>query len=458
MNFINETNTYFEKHRERILAEWFELLAIRSIGVDPLCTADCARCAAWLKRFLKKLGFEVLIKAPEGGTPPVVFAEKSGSSSAPEVLFYGHYDVQPPDPLDEWHTPPFEPTLLDGRVYARGAQDNKGQLFAFLQGVACLLHNNVPLPTMRIVLEGQEESGSSALMAHAHEWRKMLQGNVLLVSDTDVHPSGRPAIIVGLRGVQSLTVTLTGPSYDLHSGMHGGLAPNPALGMARLLATLHDQNGRIAVAGFADHVEPPSARELELLREVPFDVGGYKQEIGVLPAGGEQGIPPDERVAFMPTIEVNGIHSGYGGAGSKTVIPATALAKLSMRLCPGQSPAATMQAVEEHLRANCPRGLKLTLSNINVSAPGFRLPLNSPIFQLATDVLTTMDSRGPVYRWSGASIPVISTLRHVSGAAPLLVGFGREEDRIHCANESFSLQQFQQVMSYATGILRELAG
>jgi acetylornithine deacetylase/succinyl-diaminopimelate desuccinylase-like protein len=452
----NQARAYFSDRRERILADWFDLLAIRTIGVDPLRLVDCARGAAWLRRYLKRMGFDTEVMAP-AGAPPIVLAERLGRPGAPVVLFYGHYDVQPADPPDEWRSPPFEPVLVDGRVVARGAQDNKGQLFAFLQAVASLLEAGTPVPTLRIVLEGQEECGSAALLEHADSWRKRLHGDVLMVCDTGVHPSGRPAIVAGLRGIQSLTITLQGPSHDLHSGSHGGLAPNPAQGMAALLASLHDARGRIAVAGFADHVSPPSPEECAQVEAEPFDPEAYRRETGVSPEGGEQGVPPDHRVAFAPTIEINGIHSGYGGVGSKTVIPASAVAKLSMRLSPGQSPSQTLQALREHLAAHCPRGLTLTLSDVHVGTGGFRLPIHSPIFRLAADVLTSLDARGPVFRWEGASIPVVATLRQVSGAAPLLVGFGREQDRIHCANESFGLDQFEQVMTYAAGMLAALA-
>jgi acetylornithine deacetylase/succinyl-diaminopimelate desuccinylase-like protein len=448
--------TYLTTHHERILKDWFGLLEIPSVGTDPLRAADCARGAAWLRRHLKRLGFDTEVMAP-AGAPPIVLAERLGRPGAPEVLFYGHYDVQPEDPLTDWRTPPFTPTLVDGRVYARGAQDNKGQLFAFLQGVASLLDAGTPIPTLRIVLEGQEECGSIALTEQADAWRARLQGNVLMVCDTGVHPSGRPAIVAGLRGIQSLTLTLQGPSHDLHSGSHGGLAPNPAQGLATLLASLHDARGRIAVEGFADHLCPPSPDELARAEAEPFDAEAYRLETGVAPEGGEQGVSPDRRVSFEPTIEINGIHAGYGGAGTKTVIPSTAMAKLSMRLCPDQSPRHALRALQTHLEAHCPRGLTLALSEVHVGTGGFRLPLHSPIFRLATDVLTGLDARGPVFRWEGASIPVVATLRHVSGAAPLLVGFGREQDRIHCANESFGLDQFEQVMVYAAGMLAALA-
>lgn len=446
---------YFTANHTHVLQEWFELLRFPSVGADAASLAHCAQAAAWLKRWLKRAGFAAEVLLPPGGRP-IVWAERNGAPGAPTVLFYGHYDVQPADPLEAWTHPPFEPTCVNNRVYARGAQDNKGQLFAFLQGVAARLDAGLPLPTLRVLIEGEEESGSPSLLATAHTWRKRLAADVLLVCDTSVHPSGRPAITAGLRGVQSLTVTLRGPAHDLHSGTHGGLAPNPARGMAELLASLHDAQGRVALTDFWDGWLPPSETECRLAQEVPFDAAAYQRETGVAPEGGERTVAASLRAAFHPTLEVNGIHSGYGGPGGKTVIPATAVAKLSARLCPNQNPQQTMEALTAHLRAHCPPGLTLELSDISTGAGGFRLPVDSPLFRLAGDVLTTLDPAGALFVWEGASIPVVSTLQQVSGAAPLLVGFGREEDRIHAPNESFGLDQFQQVMTYADAVLAAL--
>ncbi len=451
----DRAHAYFTANRTRLLAEWFDLLRIPSVGTDAAALPHCARAAAWLKRWLKRTGFDSEVLLPPGGRP-VVWAERMGAPGAPTALFYGHYDVQPADPVEAWTTPPFEPACIDERVYARGAQDNKGQFFAFLQGVAARLDAGLPLPTLRVLLEGEEESGSPSLLAAAHTWRKRLAADVLLVCDTGVHPCGRPAITAGLRGVQSLTVTLRGPAHDLHSGTHGGLAPNPARGMAQLLASLHDAAGRVAVAGFWEGWTPPSETECRLAQAIPFDAAAYQRETGVDPVGGDQAVPPPLRAAFHPTIEVNGIHSGYGGPGGKTVIPSVAVAKLSARLCPNQNPRRTMEALTAHLLANCPPGLAIEFSEVRTGAGGVRLPVDSPLFRLAGDVLATLDPEGPLFVWEGASIPVVSTLQEVSGAAPLLVGFGREGDRIHAPDESFGIDQFQQVMAYADAVLTAL--
>ena len=452
----NLARTYFEKNRETILADWFELLRIPTIGTDPQRLRECSKCTAWLKRFLRPLGFETDVRLTSG--QPVLLAERPGKPGAPIVLFYGHYDVQPADPLELWKSEPFAPELRDGRVYARGASDNKGQVFAFLQGVAALLDAGVALPTIRLVLDGEEESGSGGLLASMNSWRESLQADVLMVGDTGVHESGRPAIIAGLRGIMHLTVTLRGAPRDLHSGTHGGVAPNAAAGMARLLASLHDEHGRIAVAGFLDSVVPPTPKELEYANAEPFDTKQYENEIGVAPVGGEAGLSAVERNSFRPTIEINGVHSGYGGPGSKTVLPCLAMAKLSARLCPGQSPKECSAQIIEHLRAHCPPGLSIEFSEVSEGSPALRLPLQTPIVRMAEDVLRQIDPRGPVFKWEGASIPVIGALRDVSGAPPLLVGFSREEDSIHAPNESFGLDQFQNDMVYTCLMLDALAG
>ena len=451
----------FDEQRESILKEYFELLRFPTIGAEPMRLKDCVDCAMWLKKWLVPQGFAVeLMQAPKMlGTPPVLLAERKGTEGAPTILFYGHYDVQPPDPLEAWETPPFEPTLKDNqRVYCRGAQDDKGQFFSFLCGMRNFLISRMgTVPTIKIVLEGQEESGSTALAALAPTIKDRLRADVLLVCDTSAAAEMRPAIVAGLRGVSHFTVRLEAANYDLHSGEHGGIAPNPAQGMAELIASLHNPDGSIAVRGFCDHVVPPTDEERAAAESAAVTPEEYEKVTGVAPVGGEAGLTLTERNSFRPTIEVNGIHTGYGGPGSKTVIPAGALAKLSMRLVPDQNPDDVMAAVSRHLRQHTPRGMKLFIEDLTGEAAGFRLPLASPVFRLAASVLEELDPRGAVYQWDGASIPVVSTLKTCSGAAPLLVGFGQPEDRIHAPNESFGLNQFARAMAWAEKILAALA-
>jgi len=542
--------------------DYFELVRFPTVGADVNHLRDCVQAATWLKKWLERIGARAELIVPQvrgqrsevrgsaevpafAMSVPVVFAEVKGQEGAPTVLLYGHYDVQPPDPLGEWLTPPFEPTVRDGRVYARGAQDDKGQMFAFLCGLrewlfesgqrseeeglrseeeglrsevkglrsevkgqrseeeglrsevkgqteeeellrltsdlspltsspSPLTSSPSPLTSyplnLKIVLDGQEESGSGTLFRLLEDaaFRKRLSADVMLVCDTSAAAELRPAIVAGLRGVNHFTVTLTAANRDLHSGEYGGIAPNAALGMAQLLASLHNPDGSIAVAGFRDGIEPPSAEELRVAEESmrasakafaekpdPV-VAMYAEDIGTDPCGGQMGKTIVQRNAFEPTIEINGVHSGYGGPGSKTVIPCQAIAKISTRLVPGQSPKGTCEAIRRHLKDRCPAGMRVEFSELTGDAAGFRLPLASPLFRLAEDVLREMDERGAVFLWDGASIPVVSALRQASGAAPLMVGWGQAEDRIHSPNESFSIEQFEKAKTWAKLILGAL--
>ena len=446
---------------DKVLSEYFELLRYESVGADPSHLRDCVSCASWLRKWLGALGFSAELVYPKqepGGAlpPPVVFAERKGGEAAATVLVYGHYDVQPADPVSEWDTPPFEPTMKDGRVYCRGANDDKGQTFALLCGMRDYLAVEGPKLNIKIVLDGQEESGSGALMALAPEMRRRLAADVLLVCDTSAAPSMRPAIVAGLRGVAHFTLRLTGPNRDLHSGEYGGIAPNPAQGMAELLASLHHPDGSIAVAGFRDGIEPPTHEETSAAEASTPAEEECAADIGCETAGGQMGKTIAQRVSFEPTIEVNGIHAGYGGPGAKTVIPCEAVAKISMRLVPGQSPRGAFAAVRTHLDDRCPKGMKVSFEDVNPGTPAFRLPLASPVFRLASHVLSEMDGRGALFQWDGASIPVLSVLREASGAAPLVVGWGQAQDRIHSPNESYSVEQFDRAREWGRRILEAL--
>ena len=447
--------------------DYFELLKFPTVGAEKEHLRDCVQCATWLKKWLKSIGAsaELLLPQSEGETPslhvPVVYGELKGQEGATTVLLYGHYDVQPADPIGEWETPPFEPTVKGDRIYCRGAQDDKGQFFAFLCGLRERLSSSVSSSlNIKIILDGQEESGSVGLfkLLENKEFRKKLSADVMLVCDTSAAADLRPAIVAGLRGVNHFTVTLTAANRDLHSGEYGGIAPNAAQGMAELMASLHNADGSIAVSGFRDGIEPPTHEELEKATEGMASEEMYAKDIGTEPCGGQLGKTIVQRNCFEPTVEVNGIHSGYGGPGSKTVIPCQAIAKLSTRLVPGQNPARTFDAIKHHLKDHCPNGMEVELSELTGEAPAFRLPLASPLFRLAADVLGEMDPRGAVFQWDGASIPVVSALREASGAAPLLVGWGQPEDRIHSPNESYSVRQFLTAKEWGKKILEAFNG
>lgn len=448
---------------EETKKEYFELLRFESVGADAAKLKSCVDCAMWWKTWLEKAGFEARLAMPplkDGkASPPIVIAKREGAEGASRMLVYGHYDVQPAKVEDGWRTPPFEPVVKDGRVYCRGANDDKGQSFAFLTGVKKALEA-MPAgsaPTVKVVLEGQEESGSAALISMAPELRKELAADALFVCDTSAAPDLRPAIVAGLRGVCHFTVRLKGPNRDLHSGEYGGIAPNPAQAMAELVASLHDKDGSIAVEGFLDGIEKPTDEELALASAGAASAEEYEKDMGCKPCGGEKGKSIVERNSFMPTIEVNGIHSGYGGEGSKTIIPAEAIAKLSMRLVAGQSVTKAMADVRRHLEARVPEGIEMAIEEGTGGSGALKLAVTSPLFRLAGSLLEEMDERGAVFQWDGASLPVIGVLKDASGAAPLIVGWGQAEDRIHAPDESYSFAQFDKAEEWGRLVTENLA-
>ena len=449
-----ELESVFAREQKRIISEWQTFLKFPSISADPLYNKNCRECAEWLVGHLAKMGFTSRLL--ETSAKPCVFAERPGRPDKPTVLFYGHYDVQPIDPESAWETPPFAPTLRNGRLYARGAEDNKGQVFYTLKALQTLIENDALDATVKVIIEGEEEYGSAGLTESMEEWAELLQTDILMVHDTGTVRAGNPTIVMGLRGIVHLTVELEGPDHDLHSGVHGGLAPNPAQGMIELLNGMFDANGGVAVAGFYDGVRAPTAEELNLATRTPFDTAEYRSLVGTSPDGGENGKQPAERVGFLPSLDINGVHSGYGGAGMKTIIPSRAIAKLSARLVPDQDPAAILETLTGHLYHHVPKGMRLTISDQGVGGPGFRLSLESPLVQKAQTALEALDSGRVAYLWEGASIPIVTGLSAVSGAEPLLVGFGHEEDRIHAPNESFSIEQFKSGYLYAALMLQSL--
>ena len=444
----------FHENEKRFIEEWKHLLTFPSIGTDPEREADCRVCAEWLREHLDGIGLESqLLETP---TQPVVFARHEGAPDSPTVLLYGHYDVQPVDPIEAWESPPFEPVLKDGRMYARGAQDNKGQFLYALKAVEIMRAAKALNPTVKIILEGEEESGSGGLSASLAAWREKLKADILMVHDTGGTRSGAPAITMGLRGLLHLSVVIDGPTTDLHSGSHGGCAPNPAAAMARLLAGLHREDGGIAVEGYYDGVQELSAREAELVNAISFDAAEYERTVGVPPLGGEHSLSPQKRTGFRPTIEINGVHSGYGGAGMKTIIPARAEAKITSRLVAGQDPARCLEAIVRHIEMHAPRGLRLEIKDPGIGGPGFRLNPDSEIVNKAGKVIERLTGHNPDFRWEGASIPVVCHLAETSGAEPLMVGFGSDEDHVHAPNESFSIEQFRSGFLYVAAMLSSL--
>ncbi len=441
----------FTTEKEQFVTDWKKFLEFESISTDPTYNAKCLECADWLKEHMGDIGLQAeILKTP---TKPVVFGEYNAGDAKPRVLFYGHYDVQPVDPVEEWRSPPFTPELRDGRLYARGAQDNKGQVMFFLKAVETLIKNNALDVSLAVIIEGEEECGSGGIAEAMSDWKSKLKSDVLMLCDTGSRSADVCAITMGLRGIAGLTVKLTGPRTDLHSGVHGGVAPNPSQAMAKLLASLHDENGRIAVPGYYDDVATPNREDLELANSVNVPDEFYQAMSGVKPLGGEKELTFAEKRGFRPTVEINGIHSGYGGPGMKTIIPRDAIAKISTRTVPDQDGAKALEKIEAHLVANAPEGLELTIEQREVGGPSVRVSSKSRVIEKAREVLSDLPVGDVELMWEGASIPIVAELAKVAEAEPLMVGFGLEEDNIHAPNESFSLEQFEKGFLFAASFL-----
>ncbi len=443
----------FENRQSELSEDWMTFLRFPSISTDPANRKDCTACVEWLAERLRRSRFDVQVVPTTAN--PFLFAERLISTDVPTVLVYGHYDVQPVDPVDAWTSPPFEPEWRDGRLYARGAQDNKGQVFYTLAAIETLIASGELNLNLKILIEGDEECGSTGLGAELQSWQSRLHADVLMVPDVLTVASGDPTIIMGLRGIVNLNLELHGADHDLHSGIHGGVAPNPAQGVAQLTASLFAQDGQVAVPGFYDGVEPPSPLERELAEAVSFDTDAWLAQIGTTPDGGMRKLPPYERIGFQPSLDVNGIHSGYGGSGMKTVIPSAAQLKLTARLVPGQDPEKILDAISTHMFRHAPPGLRLTISDRGIGGPGFRLnPRSDGISKAKNALREVIPDKPVVFLWEGASIPIISRLADVAGADPLLVGFGHETDCIHAPNESFSMAQFKSGFLYTALMLQ----
>ncbi len=446
--------TYFDAELGRFIDEWKEFLSFESISTDPVFSGQCDACAGWIVSHLERLGFTCSLLSTEG--KPVVFAELEGSPEKPTVLFYGHYDVQPVDPVALWESPPFKPELRNGRMYGRGAQDNKGQVFYFIKAIEALRAFNVEIPTVKMLIEGEEESGSEGISKKLHEWKDKIAADVLMVCDTGMIDPQVPTVTMGLRGMAACEVRVYGPRYDLHSGVFGGIVVNPLQELVRIAGLLHDKDGKVAVPGFYDGVEVPSPELAKRALEAPLDLGRLEQSVGVPFVGGEQNFGVLERRGLRPTLEINGIGGGYQGAGGKTVIPSSGFIKLSMRLVAGQDPGRILDAVEKFVMASVSEGCRAEISERNVGGEALLLPLESEVLSKAVESLEKEFGAKPALLWEGASIPIIPLLQRTSGAAPLLIGFGLEEDAIHSPNESFSLDQLKDGFRYVSALLRQL--
>jgi len=433
----------FEKERASILEDYFSFLRFASIATDPAYQAQTHACADWLIHYLKKIGLEVEVWKTEGS--PVIFDQDLRAGSGKEtLLLYGHYDVQPVDPLELWESPPFEPTVRNGNVYARGAADNKGQCFYTISALKTLLAHLPQLPVnLKLLIEGEEESGSQGLAKLLPVKAKELRADHLLIVDAGIEAEDKPSICLGARGITCLTVTLTGSHFDLHSGTYGGIAYNPNRALVELLASLHDKSGKVTIPGFYKDVKEVSEKEKSLL-ELDCDVATLQKEFGITPTGGEEGFSPFESAWLRPSLEINGLSGGYGGAGFKTVIPAKALAKLSCRLVADQDPHHIAKLVKDHLERHVPKGVTIDVFvHPGLGAP-FRASPHSKIVSILSKAYTEVFQKPCGYTLLGGSIPISTDLAKVSEGEMIMIGVGLPGDQIHSPNEHFSLKRFLQ--------------
>ena len=438
---MSALDTYLSEHQGRFLDNLKAALRIPSVSSQSEHNADVRRCAEHIAAHLKKIG---MTRAEVMDTPghPVVYAEWLGAPGKPTVLLYGHYDVQPVEPLELWKTPPFEPTEKDGKLYARGACDDKGQVYMHLSAIEAHLAVNKKLPiNMKLVIEGEEEAGSESLEGFLVGHRKMLDADVIVVSDTGMLSPDQPALTYALRGILYTQIEVTGPTRDLHSGEFGGSVMNPANALAGIIAGLRDADGHITVPGFYDRVRELSATEQTAMNAVPFDEKGFIAETGAPMAFGEKGRSTLERIWSRPTLDVNGMWSGYTGEGSKTVLPSVAAAKVSMRLVPDQDPIALFAAFEKHVRALAPKAVTVKVVNMHAAEPWITSP-DSPMLQAAIRALGRAWTKRPALIREGGSIPVMATFAKTHGLPCVLMGFGLHDDQLHAPNEKFSLTSF----------------
>lgn len=450
MNF----SEYYNANKDRFIKEWSDFLSFKSISTDPAYEKECEECALWVKAQLEKLGG--VAELLRGNGRPVVYGEIPGDTSKPTVLFYGHYDVQPVDPIEKWLTDPFTPTLKDGRLYARGAQDNKGQVTYFLKALEALKALGISTPPFKVMIEGEEESGSTVLQENLSQWKSRLHADILMVCDTGMLTSNSPTITMGLRGMVSVEFKVKGPRVDLHSGMYGGIVKNPAQAVCDIVAKAYNPDGSVAVPGFYEGVVDPAPEDRAMSAKLPINIEHIESHLGVPLAGGEVNYSVVERRGFRPTLEVNGIGGGYQGEGGKTVIPSSAFVKLTSRIVLGQDPEHVLKSIIAHFEKNAPQGTTIEVVDSSAVGGALQLSTRSPVIQKVTDSIVRAFGKEPLFMWEGASIPLVAALKDASGAEPVLVGFGLEEDLIHAPNESFSLEQFEQGYRYVTSFVSSL--
>jgi acetylornithine deacetylase/succinyl-diaminopimelate desuccinylase-like protein len=445
MSSLDGLREDFQKNKEKILEEFFTFLRFASISSEAAYSSEVEKCSDWLANYLREIGFSVE-KWPTPGHPTLFAHHCHAGDDKPTLLIYNHYDVQPVDPLGAWTSPPFEPEIRQGQIFARGAQDNKGQCFFVLQALKALITRDGGLPiNVKLCIEGEEECGSAGLAAILESRKNQLSADALAIVDVGLRAPDLPAVTVGLRGLVTMDLSIKGSKTDLHSGSHGGLAYNPLRALAELLANLYREDGSIAVPNFYDSIIPITEAEKAQIC-LDFDATEYEQCFGMVPTGGEQRLSPLERNWLRPTIEINGITGGYSGPGMKTVIPAEASAKLSCRLVLGQQPRATAQLVANFLQDRAPEGITVSVDIHPGGGPAVRTSLDSLPVAAFAKAYQEVFNKECSYILEGASIPVVTALAEASGAETVLLGMALSTDNIHAPNEHFGIDRMEQGM------------
>jgi acetylornithine deacetylase/succinyl-diaminopimelate desuccinylase-like protein len=441
-SILHTLKTLYREQQANAFEDFKTFLKFPSISSEQTFQPQVKECAAWLSTYIKKLGFE--IELWEGKGHPVIFASHmQAGDDKPTLLIYNHYDVQPIDPLEEWTSPPFEPTERDGQVYARGAQDNKGQCFYVLQALKLLLLKDQKFPiNIKLCIEGEEECGSHHLTELLKVKSKELHADYLAIVDLGMPKPNQPAVTLGVRGIATMDVEVCGSTCDLHSGSHGGLAYNPIRALTEVLSKLHDSFGKVTVPGFYDGIQEMTSEEKEELA-LTFDQNEYKQMFGIHATGGEQVFEPLEREWLRPTLEINGINGGYSGAGFKTVIPAKAMAKISCRTVPGQQYQDVAAKVARHIESLAPEGIHVKVHVHSGGGEAVRSAPDSKIIQAAAQAYQEVFERPCQYILTGASIPIAAELAKASGSEIVLMGLGLADDLIHAPNEHFGMDRLE---------------
>ncbi len=454
---LQRLNDYFETHRARHLNELNEFLRIPSISALSAHQDDMMRAATWLKEHFESLGLEhVSIDETDGH--PVVYADWLHAEGAPTMLIYGHYDVQPVDPLELWESAPFEPTIRDNKLYARGASDDKGQVFMHLKAVEALFAlNDGKLPVnVKFMIEGEEEIGSASLETYIPNNKEKLACDTVVISDTGMVGRGKPAICYGLRGLAGVQIDVKGPKGDLHSGLYGGGVQNPLHAIASIVASFRDEHGQIQIDGFYDDVRPLTDAERQAYAAIPFDEEEVKRDVGVDELFGEKGFSYLEQIWARPTLEVNGLYGGFQGEGIKTVLPSEATAKISCRLVPDQDPDDIIEKLRAHVDKHKPKGVDVTITDFDKGKP-FITPFDHPFIQAASRSYEKVYETETAYTRGGGSIPIVSTFDEILNVPVVLMGFGLDTENFHAPNEHFHLENFDAGLRVISDYYFELA-